>query len=75
MGYALRHLDRLDEAVAAYDKALRVNPKYAEALEYRGVAHLLRGNRAAAMRDYQKLVLLRSPLAEDLRKRIDESGK
>lgn len=75
MGYSLRHLGRLDEAISAYSKALAVNPAYAEAIEYRGIAHLLRGNRVAAMRDYQKLVLLRSPLAEDLKKLIDESGK
>lgn len=75
MGYALRHLGRLEEAVAAYDGALAVKPDYAEAVEYRGIAHLLRGDRAAAARDYRKLVLLRSPLAEDLKKRIDGSGK
>lgn len=75
MGYSLRHLGRLDEAIAAYSKALAVKPTYAEAIEYRGMAYLLRGNRVAAMRDYQKLVLLRSPLAEDLKKLIDESGK
>ncbi len=75
MGYALRHLGRVEEAILAYDKALAVNPAYAEAVEYRGIAHLLRGNRAAAMRDYRRLVLLRSPLAEDLKKAIDESGK
>lgn len=75
MGYALRYLGRLDEAIAAYNKALAVNPAYAEAVEYRGIAHLLRGDRAAAMRDYRQLVLLRSPLAEDLKKAIDESGK
>lgn len=75
MGYSLRHLGHLDEAIAAYDKALSVNPTYAEAIEYRGIAHLSRGNRLAAVRDYQKLVLLRSPLAEDLKKLIDESKK
>ena len=75
MGYSLRHLDLRDEAVAAYDKALAVNPAYAEAIEYRGITQLLRGNRLAAMRDYRKLVLLGSPLAEDLKKLIDDSGK
>ncbi len=75
MGYTLRHLGRLDEAVSAYGRALAVNPEYAEAIEYRGIAHVLRGDRAAAARDYQRLVLLRSPLAEDLKKHIDESGK
>ncbi len=75
MGYSLRHLGRLDEAISAYNRALAVNPVHAEAVEYRGVAHLLRGNRVAAMRDYQKLVALRSPLAEDLKKLIDESEK
>ena len=74
MGYSLRHLGRLDEAIAAYNKALAVKPTYTEAIEYRGIAHLLQGNRVAAMRDYQKLVLLRSPLADDLKKRIDESN-
>ena len=58
------------EAIAAYNKALSIKPDYAPALEYRGVAHVMAGNKAAALADLQKLKSLGSPLAEDLGARI-----
>lgn len=74
LGYSLRHLGRLKEAIAAYDEALRINPVYAEALEYRGVAHALAGDRAAAMRDHGRLLRLNPHLAEDLKRAIDQAA-
>jgi Flp pilus assembly protein TadD len=40
LGYASRWLGKYDEAFAAYDKALALDPKHKGALEYSGVAYL-----------------------------------
>src|SRR5688500_3477365 len=40
IGYTSRKLGEFDKALAAYDEALRLNPSYAEAIEYRGEAYL-----------------------------------
>ena len=71
LGYSLRKMGKANEAIAAYDKALSIKPDYAPALEYRGVAHVMAGNKAAALADLQKLKSLGSPLAEDLGKAIE----
>ena len=70
LGYSLRKMGKAKEAIAAYNKALSIKPDYAPALEYRGVAHVMAGNKAAARADLQKLKSLGSPLAEDLGKQI-----
>ena len=70
LGYSLRKMGKAKEAIAAYNKALSIKPDYASALEYRGVAHVMAGNKAAALADLQKLKSLGSPLAEDLGKQI-----
>ena len=44
LGYSLRRMGRLPEAIEAYDRALAINPKFGQALEYRGIAHLKAGN-------------------------------
>jgi tetratricopeptide (TPR) repeat protein len=40
VGYTSRKLGNYDEALTAYDKALKLKPGYADALEYRGEAYL-----------------------------------
>jgi tetratricopeptide (TPR) repeat protein len=40
IGYAQRHLGNYDQSLAAYDRALSINPMYHEAIEYRGHAYL-----------------------------------
>ena len=70
LGYSLRKMGKAKEAIAAYNKALSIKSDYAPALEYRGVAHVMAGNKAAALADLQKLKSLGSPLAEDLGKQI-----
>jgi len=40
IGYTNRKLGKFDAALAAYDRALRLKPDYAEAIEYRGHAYL-----------------------------------
>jgi tetratricopeptide (TPR) repeat protein len=73
LGYALRKLNQPKEALEAYNRALSLKPDYAPALEYRGEAHLMLKNRQAAMADYQALVKLNSPLAQDLKQKIDSA--
>ena len=40
LGYCLRKQGDFEAALAAYDKALEIQPKYAEAIEYRAEAYL-----------------------------------
>ncbi len=40
MGFVLRKLGRFDESLAAYDRALELQPGYAPAIEYRAEAYL-----------------------------------
>jgi len=44
MGFSLRHLKRYDEALLAYDKALKIKPKHRGALEYLGELYLQIGD-------------------------------
>lgn len=56
LGYALRKQGEFAEALAAYNKALEIEPTYAEALEYRGEAYLGLDRPEDAKRDYSVLV-------------------
>lgn len=40
LGYALRRLGDYQESLQAYDQALAIEPRYPEAIEYRGEAYL-----------------------------------
>lgn len=40
VGYTSRKLGEYNDALAAYDEALRLNPSFGEAIEYRGEAYL-----------------------------------
>lgn len=40
MGYSLRNLQRYDEALAAYEKAIKIKPKHKGAIEYLGELYL-----------------------------------
>ena len=70
LGYSLRQAGRYEEAIGAYNRSLSLKPDFAEALEYRGEAFLKMGNRKAAMKDYNAILRLGSPFAEDLKKAI-----
>jgi Flp pilus assembly protein TadD len=48
MGYAYRQMGNYPAALAAYDKALELNPHHRGALEYLGETYLLMGCRAKA---------------------------
>lgn len=55
LGYALRRQGRIDEAFAAYERALAIDPKHRGALEYLGVAHLMAGQAAKAQEQLDRL--------------------
>jgi Flp pilus assembly protein TadD len=48
LGYAYRHIGRLDEAFKHYEIALRLNPRHRGAREYMGEAYLMVNNLAKA---------------------------
>ncbi len=55
LGYSSRWLGKYDEAFAAYDKALALDPKHKGALEYSGIAYLKVNQKAKAEGQLAKL--------------------
>ena len=55
---------KLEEAIAAYDEAIRLNPDYAEAYNNRGNAKDALGRHEAAIVDYNEAIKLKPDLAE-----------
>ena len=66
VGYTSRKLGEYDNALAAYGEALRLNPAYAEAIEYRGEAYLGLNRIEDAKGAYMALFATARPLAEQL---------
>lgn len=64
LGYALRNLGDYDASLAAYDRALDLNPAYAEAIEYRGETYLALGRFEATQEAYIKLMQIDRPKAD-----------
>lgn len=67
LGFSLRWMGKMDEAFAAYDRALVLNPKHAGALEYSGVAYLKAGQPARAQEQLAKLEKLGGATSEEYR--------
>lgn len=65
LGYALRKTGDYDGSLAAYNRALEINPGYAEAIEYRAEAYLGLGRLDAVKDAYMQLF-------RDDRERADE---
>ena len=55
LGFASRGLGKFDEAFAAYDKALSLDPKHKGALEYSGMGYLQTNQKAKAEAQLAKL--------------------
>ncbi|MCW5624269.1 MAG: tetratricopeptide repeat protein [Burkholderiales bacterium] len=55
LGYALRRSGRYDEALASYDRALRISPRHRAAHEYLGEAYLALGRRDDAEAQWREL--------------------
>jgi len=66
VGYTSRKLGEYDKALQAYDEALRLNPSYGEAIEYRGEAYLGLNRIDDAKNAYMQLFQSSRPLADQL---------
>lgn len=66
VGYTSRKLGEYDNALAAYGEALRLNPTYSEAIEYRGEAYLGLNRIEDAKTAYMTLFKDARPLADQL---------
>jgi tetratricopeptide (TPR) repeat protein len=66
VGYANRKLGNYEAALAAYDRALRLKPDYAEAIEYRGHAYLGLNRLGEAKEAYLSLYSANRKLAAQL---------
>jgi tetratricopeptide (TPR) repeat protein len=66
VGYTSRKLGEYDKALQAYDEALRLNPSYGEAIEYRGEAYLALNRVEDAKNAYMLLFQGQRPLADQL---------
>ena len=55
IGFSQRKLEQYDKALAAYNKALAINPKHRGAREYLGELYLMTGDLAKAEAQLRKL--------------------
>lgn len=70
LGYCLRRVGRLPESLAAYDKAIELDPDFAQAREYRGETYLALAQPDKAEADLAALRELQSKYAEQLQQAI-----
>ncbi len=61
LGLLLRHADRLDEAIAAFDRVAELDEDFSRLYATRGVVHFHRADYAAARSDFED-ALARSPM-------------
>jgi len=66
LGYALRKTGDYTASLAAYDRAIAINPRYAEAIEYRGETYLALGELDKTREAYLQLVKIDPKLAGEL---------
>jgi tetratricopeptide (TPR) repeat protein len=66
VGFCQRHLGNYKDSLAAYAKALELNPTYAEAYEYRAEAYLGLNMLDEAKESYMQLFRNVRPLADEL---------
>jgi cytochrome c-type biogenesis protein CcmH/NrfG len=55
MGFSLRNMQQFEDAFAAYEKALEIDPKHKGALEYLGELYLMTGQPGMAKAQLEKL--------------------
>jgi tetratricopeptide (TPR) repeat protein len=66
LGYALRKTGDYDAALAAYDRALQIEPRFAQAIEYRAEAYLALGRLDDVRKAYMLLFQNARPHADEL---------
>jgi tetratricopeptide (TPR) repeat protein len=72
LGYALRKTGDYEGSLEAYEKALAIAPRYAEAIEYRGEAYLGLNRVDDAKQAYMDLFSLDRGLADQLMEAMNE---
>jgi Flp pilus assembly protein TadD len=79
LGFANRKLGNMDAAFAAYNEALKLNPRHKHAHEYIGEAYLITNNVAKAEQHLAELQKLCTPIPceayKDLKRAVDEYKK
>ena len=72
LGYALRKTGRFDESLAAYNRALELQPGYTEAIEYRAEAYLGLNRLDEAKEAYMQLFREDRERADELMTAMEE---
>ena len=79
LGFANRKLGNMDAAFAAYNEALKLNPRHKHAHEYIGEAYLMTGNVPKAEQHLAELQKLCTPVPceeyKDLKRALDDYKK
>jgi len=70
LGYCFRRVGRLPESLDAYDKAIALDPDFAQAREYRGETYLALGQPDKAEAELAVLQEMKSPYAGQLAQSI-----
>ena len=68
LGFAYRKMEKFDKAMAAYNKALQINPSHKGALDYQGELFLTLKKPAKAQQNWKKLQEICPTGCEDLTK-------
>jgi len=71
LGYALRQLGDYPGSLAAYNRSLEINPRYGNAIEYRGETYLALGELNKARLAYVALLRIDPGLAKELLSAIE----
>lgn len=69
-GNSLAEQGRIEEAIVNYTEALRINPDFAEAHFFLGLAYLMIGNRDSALEEHKILKTINPNLANTLSHKI-----
>lgn len=78
LGYSYRNLKRMDEALTAYNQALKLDPKHKGAHEYIGVAYIQLGQLDKAKEHLvalDKICIFSCEEYRDLKKAYEEASK
>lgn len=74
LGLTYESLDRRQEAMVAYKRAVNLKSDYAEAHYNLGLLYLTLGNRNQAQEEYDSLISLKSDLAAALASKMRQSN-
>ncbi|MCL5023107.1 MAG: tetratricopeptide repeat protein [Nitrospirae bacterium] len=74
LGVAYGNLEKYGEEITALKKAIKLRPNYSSARYNLGYTYLRKGDRKAALREYEALKKLDEGAAEALKKEIDKAS-